>query len=226
MDDISAGRTSFLRRPAVRWVTGAVAAGVVAAAATVIATSGGGPARPPRHRSTAAAAPAPSASAAPGTLLLGCGSANWGKLASGWRAQSLRAGPLWFVGARQTGYVHYPASGRDRLTAQRHRAPTVGVMIVEVADGSTVVIRPAAGSRRYLRFLDGFNGTAGNRLPDGDTGFTFSPCRTAGAGDNGPVTDYYLGFSLAAGHTAPVNVMTSSAARPIRLIFTSPAHGT
>ncbi len=225
MDDISAGRTNFLRRPAVRWVTGAVAAGVVAAAAIVIATSGGGASRPPRP-STAAAAAAPSPTAAPGTLLLGCGSANWGKLASGWQAQSLRAGPLWFVGARRTGYVHYPGTGGDRLTIARHHAPTVGVMILEVADGSTVIIRPAAGSRRYFRFLDGFDGTAGNRLPDGDTGFTFSPCRTAGHGDNGPVTDYYLGFSLKTGHTAPVDVMTSPSARPIRLIFTSPAHGT
>ncbi len=223
MDDISAGRTRFLRRPAVRWVTGAVAAGVIAAAAIVIATSGGSSSRPARS-SIAAAAVAPSPAAAPGTLLLGCGSANWGKLASGWRAQSLRAGPLWFVGARRTGYVHYP--GADRLSIARHRASTVGVMIVEVADGSTVIIRPAAGSRGYFRFLDGFSGTAGNRLPDGDTGFTFSPCRTAGQGDNGPVTDYYLGFSLKAGHTAPVDVMTSSSARPIRLIFTSPAHGT
>ena len=98
-------------------------------------------------------------------------------------------------------------------------------MIVEVTDGSTVVMRTAAQTRRYFRFLDGFN-PSGIPLPDGDTGFTFSSCPRGSWGPNGQVTDFYLGFSIEAGRMAPVEVRTSSSARPIRPIFTGARRGT
>ncbi len=98
-------------------------------------------------------------------------------------------------------------------------------MIVEVTDGSTVVMQAAAGAQRYFRFLDGFD-PGGNPLPDGDTGFTFSSCRRGDEADNGLVTDFYLGFSIEAGRMAPVEVRTSSSARPIRPIFTGARRGT
>ena len=100
-------------------------------------------------------------------------------------------------------------------------------MIVEVTDGSTAVMKPAVGARPNFRFLDGFHLGGGNPLPHGDTGFTFSSCPRGQQGPNGQVTDFYLGFTIQAGRTAPVDVRTAASSRPIRLMFMSPdSHGT
>ncbi len=106
MDEISQGPKRDFRLPSSRWLVVVAAAGLIAVIATLVLTGGGGrhaAARPPSG-STALAAPSPTA--APGTVLLTCDSANWGQLASNWRAGSLKAGPLWFVYGRQQGYVH------------------------------------------------------------------------------------------------------------------------
>ena len=165
--------------------------------------------------------PAPSPTAAPGTVLLTCDSANWGKLASNWRAGSLKAGPLWFVGGRQGGWVHHGGSNSVGRASHGHGKPSGGVMIVEVASGSTAVMKVAPEARPYFRFLDGFGPNVGYRLPNGDTGFTFIACARGEAGPNGHVTDFYLGFSSKAGSRAPVDVWTPrSSLRPIRVVFT------
>jgi hypothetical protein len=185
-------------------------------------TSGGGHHAPLRPGpSTVAAAPTPSPTGAPGTLLRTCDSANWGKLPSNWRATSFRAGPFWFVYDRPSGYVRYGSSQGVRRTVARHGRLSGGVMIVEVSDGSTVVMKPAAKARPYFRFVDGFNGPAGYKLPNGDTGFTLSACPRRDKGPNGQVTDFYLGFFIQRGRTAPVEVRTSASSRPIWLIFGS-----
>lgn len=170
----------------------------------------------PGRANASRAAPA----AAPGTLLLTCNDANWGQLPSNWRVASLHAGPLWFVFGRHDGWVH---DGSFRLTghsSQLYGSITGGVMIVEVADGSTVTMRPEREALAYVRFFDGFNGPNPNDLPAGDTGFTFSACPRGHAGPNGPVTDFYLGFSIKAGRAAPVDISTRASVLPIRVIFT------
>ena len=88
MDEINIGPKRDFRLPSPRWFVVAATAGLIAAAATLIATTGGG-----RHVPQIP-------TAAPGTVLLTCESANWGRLPPNWRALSLRAGPLWFVGDR------------------------------------------------------------------------------------------------------------------------------
>jgi len=94
-------------------------------------------------------------------------------------------------------------------------------MIVELASGSTVVMKVAPEARSYFRFLDGFGPNVGYKLPNGDTGFTFIACPRGEAGPNGHVTDFYLGFSSKAGSRAPVDLWTSrSSPRPIRVVFT------
>jgi hypothetical protein len=98
-------------------------------------------------------------------------------------------------------------------------------MIVEVSDGSTVIMKATDKARPYFHFVDGFDGAAGNPLPQGDTGFTLSLCPKGNSGPNGQVTDFYLGFSIEAGRAAPVDVQTSASSRPIRLIFASPRQG-
>ena len=91
MDEISQGPKRDFRLPSGRWlvVVVVVAAGLIAVIATLVLTgSGGRRAAGPPGGSTALAAP--SLTAAPGTVLLTCDSANWGQLASNWRAGSLR----------------------------------------------------------------------------------------------------------------------------------------
>ncbi len=176
MDEINIGPKRDLRWPSRRWAAAAAATGLIAAAVTLFVTSGGGR-HTPRPPGAPAVAAAPSPAAAPGTLLLTCDSANWGQLPSDWRAHSLRAGPLWFVSYdHPPGYVRLGGLHGPWRTAGRRDELGGGVMIVEVTDGSTAVMKPAAAARPYFRFLDGFHSGGGNPLPHGDAGFTFSSC--------------------------------------------------
>jgi hypothetical protein len=193
---------------------------------TILVLSGGG-----RHAvsapggPTALAAPGPSPTAAPGTVLLTCDSANPGQLGPDWRAASLRAGPLWLVAGRQLGYVHYGSwPGASRAVHRDGKLHFV-VMIVAVMTGSTVVMKPAAVARSYFRFVDGFGPGAGYQLPAGDTGFTFAACPRGTSGPNGQVTEFYLGYSIETGRAAPVEVQPSAIPHPIGMIFTCPASG-
>ena len=107
MDEISQGPERDSRLPAGRWLAVVAAAGLIAVI-TMLVLSGGGRrhAVSPPGGPTALTAPGPSPTAVPGTVLLACDSANHGQLGPDWRAGSLRAGPFWFVGGRQLGFVH------------------------------------------------------------------------------------------------------------------------
>jgi hypothetical protein len=212
--------------PPGRWLVAAAAAGLIVAATTLIVTGGGG-----RHAaalpsaSTLSSSPAPAPTSAPGTVLLTCDSQAQGQLPSNWRAGSLQAGPLWFVYGRQLGYVHHSGSQGAARVPHRPGKLHLVVMIVEVTSGSTAVMKPAAAAQSYFRFLDGFGPDAGYKLPGGATGFTFSSCPRGATGPNGQVTDFYLGFAIEAGRSAPVEIWPSASPRPIRVTFTCPDHG-
>lgn len=223
MDEISHGPERDFRLPSGRWLLPAAAAGVLAvAAALAVAVIGGHQgARPPRP------------AGAPGTFLLTCDSANWNQLNPDWRSWSLRVGPLWFVNSGQSGYVR---SGGSPATAGRDTAGTVtgsagsgtdAVMLLEIAAGSTVVMKAAPGTQSYFRFLSSFGaGTAyplPSGLPSGDTGYTFVACPRKHVGPNGRLTDFLLGFSIDAGRTAPVEIWTSASSRPVWVTFAAPA---
>lgn len=99
---------------------------------------------------------APVKTAAPGTLLLTCNDANWGQLQSGWRAGSFHAGPLWFAGGRQKGgYVHDSSFRLRDHQGNSYSGFRGDFMIVEVADGSTVTVKPVPAARSYFWFSDG-----------------------------------------------------------------------
>lgn len=202
------------------------AVGLVAViAAVVLADSGGRHASGPPRRTAPLAAPGPSPTTAPDTVLLTCDSANGGPLGPHWRARSLQAGPLWFVYGRQQGYVHYSgwhAAARGRSRSGNRR---IGVMIIEVAPGSTVVMRAAPAARPYFHFVDGFGSVSATKQAEGEPGFTLVACPRGSGGPSGQVTDFYLGFSIVAGRTAPVEVWSSADSRPIQVIFTCPGHG-
>ena len=141
--------------PSGPWLAGAAVAVLIAAITALLLTGGGRHAVSSPGGPTALAAPGPSPTAAPGTVLLSCDSANWGQLAPDWRAGSLQAGPLWFVDGRQLGYVHDGGwQGADRAMRRSGKFQLV-VMIVEVTSGSTVVMKPAASARSYFRFVTG-----------------------------------------------------------------------
>jgi hypothetical protein len=222
LDEISQGPKRDFRLPPGRWLVLAAIGGLVTviAAVLVLANAGGHHAiHPPR----VLAAPSSSQTSAPGTVLLSCQSANWGQLGPNWRAGSVKAGPLWFVYGGQDGYVHigrFLSQGRD----VPGRAKAIGgVMIIEVADGPAVTMKAVPRSQSYFRLFDGFHSGGGNPLPAGDTGFTFVPCPRTSPGPNGPVTDFYLGFSIEAGRAAPVEVWASASYRPLWLTFTAPS---
>jgi hypothetical protein len=193
---------------------------VSAGIATLIVTGVSGRTTRPLGASVAAAAPTPSPTAAPGTILLTCEFANWGELVRSWRAGSLKVGPLWLYGGRRFAYLARRGVADARLATLSPGKRLSVVMIVEIADGSTVVMKAADKARSYFRFVDGFNGPAGNPLPRGDTGYTLSSCPKGDKGPNGAFTDFYLGFFIKAGRSALVDVRTSPTSHPTRLIFT------
>ena len=146
--------------------------------------------------------------------------ASVGALVSNWRDSSLRAGPVWFAYARSQGYVHLGGSPGDHRGSGQLE---VGVMIIEVDYGSrAVVLTVDPGARSYFRFLNGFNNSSGSYpISTGLTRLTLVSC-PAGTppGDNGSVSDYYLGFVIKIGSDALVSVRASPTARPIPLVFT------
>ena len=226
MDEISQGPNRDFRLPSGHWLMLATAVALAVALATVVLTGEGGrhAAVPPKGTAPLTGR-APSPTAAPGTVLLTCDSANGGGLGSHWQARSLRAGPLWFVFGRQEGYVHdrgWHAAGRvTRRSGKRH----IGVMIIEITPGSTVVMKAAPVAWPYFRFVDGFGSVADNKRAAGEPGFTFVACPRGSGGPGRQVTDFYLGFSIEAGRAAPVDVWPSAVSRPIRVIFTCPGRG-
>ncbi|HXP19702.1 MAG TPA: hypothetical protein VN840_08665 [Streptosporangiaceae bacterium] len=170
------------------------------------------------------AAPAVSALAPPaaaaGTVLLGCANDVYGQLSANWRATSIEAGPLWFVYARQQGYVRITGSSARPAAVNRTGKLQVGAMVVEVGYGATVVLRVASKARSYFRFLTEFTQPPAYTLRDGVSGLTLASCpRGTPVGDNGLMTDFYLGFLIRAGGNALVHLWPSATARPVSLTF-------
>jgi hypothetical protein len=145
-----------------------------------------------------------------------------GALTTTWRDGSLQAGPIWFAYARIQGYVHLSsAPGAPRSAHRGTGQLAVGVMIVEVDYGSRAVLTVAPGARTYFRFLNGFAKGSSYSLADGVDSLTLAGCPPGTPpGDNGRVSDYYLGFVIRIGSDAPADVSTSASTRPIRVFFT------
>jgi hypothetical protein len=231
MDEISQEPRWDFRLPPRRRLAVLAAVVLIAAAAVLAGTRGGGrPAVAGRHPSVPAnrpavlATPSPPPPGVPGTVLLACDSTAGSQQGTAWHRGSLRAGPLWFVDGRRLGYVQAGLPDVRRGRGQPGK-PQLIVMIVEVAPGSPVVLRAAAGTQTYFRFVYGFGPGVGYRLPAGDTGFTFRPCPRPPGARRARGTDFYLGFYLEPGHAAPAAVWPSGASRPLWVTFACPAAG-
>ena len=143
-------------------------------------------------------------------------------LTTTWRDGSLQAGPIWFAYARIQGYVHLSSAPDAPRSAHRGTGQlAVGVMIVEVDYGSRAVLTVAPGARTYFRFLNGFAQGSSYSLADGVDSLTLAGCPPGTLpGDNGRVSDYYLGFVTRIGSDAPADVSTAASTRPIQVLFT------
>jgi hypothetical protein len=210
MDEIGQEPKFDVRLPTRRWLA-AIAAVVVAAIAVPLAL-----------HAVASRPPGPP-TAAPGTALVGCGSANWTPLNPDWHKLSVRAGALWFVNSGQAGYVHTgrPATGRIRPGSAGQSVSMV--MLLAIPDGSTVVLKPDAGTGPYFGFLRGFGpGATYQRLPAGDTGYTLASCPRGHGGPSGDLTDFLLGFSISAGVSVPVKVSSPETPNASWVTFSAP----
>ena len=106
---------------------------------------------------------------AAGTILRECQDANNGQLSAHWRAQSVRAGPVWFVFGHTPGV--WAASHRlayDQLSGQ------AGVIAIRA--GQRAVVRVTGPARARFRFLPGFNNNDVYTLRGGLPGLTLGGC--------------------------------------------------
>jgi hypothetical protein len=158
--------------------------------------------------------PGSSAKAAPGTMLRDCQSSNGGDPEiRGYRARSVRAGPVWFVWARTANRHWVPGQplGNGQLQA--------GGGIVAVQAGATAVVRVAPAARSRFGFLRTFNSTGRYRLPAGLDGITFAACP---ASYMGPVTVFWVGYLDSGLSCVPLEVSVAGR-RPVRVGLSS--HG-
>ncbi len=235
MDEISQGSERDPRlSPKRRRMLAAVAiAGLVAVAAPVALARGGvhgraAPRAPDTTSSQQTAVPRPqnvsAANSQTATLsnqpwVVGqdktftCHSATQGQLGPDWRAGSLHVGRLWLVAGRRLGYAHPDGWMLPAGTAAGHGSHVRTVqMLARVDPGSVVMMYLAPGTGPYFQFLDG----AGQPLGGNSIVFESCPDSTRGA------DVYHLGFSIAAGHTASVEVWTVPSAQPSWMTLSAP----
>ncbi len=128
--------------------------------------------------------------AAPGTILRDCASQNYSDLGSSrWRSQSVQAGPLWFVFAR------------NELTS-----------IVAVRAGAKVIVRVAAAARSRFSFLPDSNSSS----RQGKAGITFAACS---ASYMGPITIWWVSYLNHGLRCVPLQVLAPGARRPQNVLL-------
>jgi hypothetical protein len=129
--------------------------------------------------------PPSSARAAPGTVLQNCDSANGAAEIAGFRPHSIRAGPVWFVGARRGWWA-----ASQRLRNGQIRG---GGVMIAVAASVTAIVRVAPAARSHFVFLRKFNRsdryTMGGRGQV--TGVTLAACPES---YEGPVSAFWVGY--------------------------------
>jgi hypothetical protein len=152
--------------------------------------------------------PSSQARAAPGTMLRDCQASNGGdQEIQGYRARSVRAGPVWFVWARTANKHWTPGQplGNGQLQA--------GAGPVAVRAGATAVVRVAPGARSRFQFLRTFNSTDRYRMRPGPDGITFATCP---ASYMGPVTVFWVGYLDSGLSCVPLEVSVAGR-RPVRV---------
>jgi hypothetical protein len=167
------------------------------------------------------AMPSSTATGAPGTVLRDCQSNNGGTLSSDWKAQSVHAGPVWFIGARPPG----TGSTGHRLSTGKVRA---SAMVIAVENGRTAVVRAAPELGGRFRFLASFHGGGQPyTLAEGAPGLTLAGCPAGPAGTKIPeiyapgLTMFWEGYVTDLRGCIPVEVHARPASQPIRVTLTT-----
>jgi hypothetical protein len=147
--------------------------------------------------------------AVPGTELLTCGYVTYGDLGSGWQRRSVRAGPLWFVGARDF-------ASTDRSTNPLGNYRRGFGMIIDVEPNTTVWVTVPAQARPYIRFGSSMFRSSRAR------GVTFVSCPAHPISPGMQVapdgtSQFEVGTIVAAPRCVPLDVWTSARTRPTRV---------
>ena len=215
------------RRHVRRTITACAAVAAVGIAGTLVtrgilaAPAGPGPGGTGPAATGPALAPSPlpssTSTAAPGTVLRDCLSNNGGTLGSRWKAQSVHAGPVWFVYERPGGI----ASSGPGVRAGKTRA---NAMIIAISNGRTATVRAAPQLGGRFRFLAAFNGSGTPyTLSEGEPGLTLAGCPATHSVTRLPVsyapglTMFWEGYVTNLRGCIPLEVRTSPASRPIRV---------
>lgn len=203
--------------------------------------AGGGPAAPATSPAVVmpTATPTPVPTAAPGTVLRDCQNSEGGTVSSNWKAQSIHAGPVWFMFAR--GSHSWPVS--RRLAGGQ---VTPSALVIAVANGHRAIVTdaPAAGSR--FRFLASMSGStvAGGLPPPGGSqnlgpavphvgapGVTLVGCPASPVGTGIPesyaagLTLFWQGYVNEVGGCVPLEVRTAPGRQPIRVNLGATTNG-
>jgi hypothetical protein len=212
-----------------RTVTACVAAAAVAVAGTLVTRemlAGSGAAVPASHPPALVgprAVPSSTATGAPGTVLRDCQSSNGGTLGSHWKAQSVHAGPVWFIYARP-GSIPTPSRG---LPAGKVHT---SAMIIAVRNGRTAVVTPPPALTGRFRFLASVSAGEAASLADGAPGLTLSGCPPTPLGHHSPasyapgLTMFWQGYVTDLRGCIPLEVRTSPAG-PLVRVTVAPAGG-
>ena len=162
-----------------------------------------------------AAGPSSTATAEPGTVLRDCQSDNGGTLGSKWKAQSVHAGPVWFIYSRPAT----PSPGH-RLTVGKTRA---SAMVIAVRNGHTAVVTAAPSLGGRFRFLADFNNSGTPyTLSEGAPGLTLAGCPASPIGHHIPasyapgLTMFWEGFVTDLRGCIPLEVRASPGSHPVR----------
>jgi hypothetical protein len=163
-----------------------------------------------------AAVPSSTPTGAPDTVLRDCQSANGGTLGSNWKAQSVHAGPVWFIYARPA-----TPSPSHRLAVGKIRA---SAMVIAVRNGHTAVVTAAPSLGGRFRFLAVFNTNwTLNTLSVGTRGLTLAGCPAGQAGHHIParyapgLTMFWEGFVTDLRGCIPLDVRASPGSHPVRV---------
>jgi hypothetical protein len=200
-----------------RRVGAACLAGVAAVGIAVPLATRGMLAGPATRTAASPARTAVRPAAAPGTVLRDCQSNNNGTLGAGWQADSVQAGPVWFIYMRPKNTT--PSS--QRLVAGKL---TASAMTIAVSNGRTAVVTAAPATRGRYRFLAYFNddGTP-YTLTEGAPGLTLAGCPAGQAGTG--LTMFWEGYVTDLRGCIPLEVRTSPAGQPIRVNLPAPGGG-
>jgi len=146
-------------------------------------------------------------------------------MSSNWQADSVHAGPVWFIFMRPKN----TASSSQRLVAGKL---TSAAMAIAISNGRTAVVTAVPATKGRYRFLAHFNNDGSPyTLAEGAPGLTLVGCPVSPAGTGIPASDapgltiFWEGYVTDLRGCIPLEVRTSAASEPIRVILPAAAGG-